>query len=157
MIETDNVASYPDSYPKSYWVGLVVGWLVIAVGLRGLVTNADSPMATNPPGWALLLVQSNLAHDFVLLPIVFLVGRIVARCTPRAIRTPVQVGLICSGAVLLFAYPFVRGFGVKASNPTILPQDEARGLLVVLTVVWVGIAVATAASRVVKNRERRAT
>ncbi|MDQ3106589.1 MAG: hypothetical protein M3Q68_02145 [Actinomycetota bacterium] len=157
MIETDSVASYSDSYPKGYWVGLVVGWFVIAVGLRGLLINADSPMATNPPGWALLLVQSNLAHDFVLLPIVFLVGRIVARVTPRAIRAPVQVGLICSGAVLLFAYPFVRGFGVKPSNPTILPQDEAQGLLVVLAAVWVGIAVATVARRGIKNSQRRAT
>ena len=157
MIETDKVASYPDTYPKAFWVGLVVGWFVIAVGIRGLVINANSPMATNPPGWALLLVQSNLLHDFVLLPIVFLVGRIVIRVAPRTLRAPVQVGLICSGSVLLFAYPFVRGFGVKASNPTILPQDEARGLLVVLAAVWVGIALATVASRRIKTRERRAT
>lgn len=38
---------------------------------------------------------------------------------------------------MLFAFPFVRGYGAMPTNPTILPRDYTRGLLIVLAVVWV--------------------
>ncbi len=127
---------YPTAYPKLFWVGLFVGWVVIAVGVRGLLVNEDSPMPTDPPGWALLLLKSNLVHDFVLVPGVLLVGAVVARVVPAGVRAPIQAGLIATGVIVLFAFPFVRGYGAKPSNPTILSQNYARGLLIVLGVVW---------------------
>jgi len=127
---------YPTAYPKLFWVGLFVGWVVIAVGVRGLLVNEDSPMPTDPPGWALLLLKSNLVHDFVLVPAVLLVGAAVARVVPTEVRAPIQAGLIATGVIVLFAFPFVRGYGVKRDNPTVLPQNYGRGLLIVLGVVW---------------------
>ena len=44
-------------------------------------------MATDPPGWALLLLQSNVAHDFVLV-----VSSFVARVVPAPIRAPSRLG-----------------------------------------------------------------
>ncbi|MGH9165786.1 MAG: hypothetical protein ACRDZW_09780 [Acidimicrobiales bacterium] len=131
------VEGYPEGYPKLYWIGLVLGWLVIGVGLRGLVVNADSQMATDPPGWAALVLKSNLAHDLILLPVVFLVGYMVARVVPDRVRAPIQAGLISTGFVVLYAFPFVRGYGRKADNPSILPQDYGRGLLLVLGFILV--------------------
>lgn len=131
---------YPEGYPKSFWVGLVIGWVVIGFGLVGLFANAHAAMGTNPSGWATLLLKANLVHDFVLLPIIFGIGFVVARVVPARVRAPVQAGLICSGTVTLFAYPFVRGYGRNESNPTILPQDYGRGLLIVLAVVWIVVA-----------------
>ncbi|MEO7555300.1 MAG: hypothetical protein ABIV94_01680 [Acidimicrobiales bacterium] len=131
---------YPEGYPKLFWVGLVIGWIVIGFGVVGLFANADATMNTNPSGWATLLVKANVVHDFVLLPFVFGVGYVVARVVPARVRAPVQAGLICSGAVTLFAYPFVRGYGRNESNPTILPQNYGRGLLIVLAVVWIVVA-----------------
>ncbi len=116
---------------------------VIAVGVRGLLVNADPPMATDPPGWALLLLQSNLAHDFVLVPFVLVVGSFVARVVPARIRAPIQAGLICSGVVVLFAFPFVQRYGANGGNPSILPQDYAQGLVIVLVTIWVVAAVAS--------------
>lgn len=127
---------YPTGYPKVYWIGLVVGWLVIAVGIRGLLVNAGARMATDPPGWAALVLKSNLAHDFVLLPVVFLGGLLVARTVPGPVRAPVQAGLVCTGFAVLYAFPFVRGYGRKPDNPSILPQDYGRGLLIVLAFIW---------------------
>lgn len=127
---------YPTEHPKVFWLGLFVGWVVMAVGIRGLLVNEDSPMGTDPPGWALLLVKSNLVHDFVLVPAVLLVGVVVARVVPARVRAPVQAGLIATGVIVLFAFPFVRGYGVKPDNSTVLPQNYGRGLLIVLGVVW---------------------
>jgi hypothetical protein len=127
---------YPTERPKVFWLGLFVGWVVMAVGIRGLLVNEDSPMGTDPPGWALLMVKSNLVHDFVLVPAVLLVGVVVARVVPARVRAPIQAGLIATGVIVLFAFPFVRGYGVKPDNPTVLPQNYGRGLLIVLGVVW---------------------
>ena len=70
----------------------------------------------------------------MLVPFVLVVGSFVARVVPAPIRAPIQAGLICSGVVVLFAFPFVQRYG---ANPSILPQDYGRGLLTVLTAVWI--------------------
>ncbi|MDQ3384929.1 MAG: hypothetical protein M3503_02785 [Actinomycetota bacterium] len=138
---------YPSGYPRAFWAGLLVGWAVIAIGIRGLLVNEDARMGTNPGGWVVLLVQSNLAHDLVLVPAVLLVGVLVARFVPAGVRAPVQGGLIVTGVIVLFAFPFVRGYGIKPDNPTILPQDYGRGLLIVLGVVWAVTAAVTIGRR----------
>ncbi len=111
-------------------------------------------MATDPPGWALLLLQSNVAHDFVLVPFVLVVGSFVARVVPAPLRAPIQAGLIGSGVVVLFAFPFVQRYGANGGNPSILPQDYGRGLLTVLAAVWIVTAALVAWSW---QRSRRAT
>lgn len=56
---------------------------------------------------------------------------------PARIRAPIQAGLICRGVLVLFAFPFVQRYGASGGNPSILPQDYGRGLLTVLTAVWI--------------------
>lgn len=101
---------YPTQHPKKFWENLALGWVVIAVGIRGLLQNEDSPMATDPPGWAFLLVKANLAH-LVLVPTVLLIGVAVAHLVPARIRGPIQFGLVLTGVMVLYAYPFVRRYG----------------------------------------------
>lgn len=138
---------YPESYPKVFWVGLVLGWAVIGVGVRGLLLHAHTVMPTNPRRWIVVLVGSNLVHDFVLLPVVFVAGRILRSVAPPRLLAPLQVGLICSSVVALFSYPLVRDFGHRPDNPTILPRDAAHGLVVVLAAVWIAVIVASALRR----------
>jgi len=148
-------SEYPDGYPKAFWVGLVIGWVVIGFGLVGLFANAHAAMGTNPSEWAQLLLKANLVHDFVLLPVVFGVGFVVARVVPARVRAPVQSGLICSGAVTLFAYPFVRGYGRQTVNPSILPRNYATGLAIVLAAIWAIAAVAIARRLLAKRAHPR--
>ncbi len=135
------VTNYPTGYPKVFWAALALGWLVMAIGVRGLLANADSRMATRPVGWLVVFIASNLVHDFVLVPVVLIVAGVAARLPlSRAVRRPLQFALVCSGVVVLFAFPFVRGYGQNRGNRSVLPQDYTRGTLIVLAFIW---AVAT--------------
>lgn len=134
---TENVAEYPDGYPRAFWPALAVGFAVIAVGVRGLLLNADSLMPTKPLGWLVLFVSGNLVHDFIVVPVVLVVGALVSRLPlAGAIRRPLQFALFCSAVILLFVYPFARGYGLNRTNPSVLPQDYVQGTAVVLAFVW---------------------
>jgi hypothetical protein len=124
-----------EDLPRSrlFWPAVVAGGLIMGVGVRGLLVNAGD---TVPRRWLVVFVGSALAHDLLLAPVVVLLGVAVARLVPVWVRPAVQAGLICSGVVVLFAYPLVRGFGRRADNPTILPLDYGRGLVVVLAAIW---------------------
>lgn len=124
-------------YPKLFWPALLVGWAFIANGVRGLLENRQvAPIS----GFGRIFVGAAVVHDLLLAPFVLAVGTLVARLVPRAIRPAVQAGLIISGSVVLFAFPFVRGYGRVPDNPTILPRNYAQGLVLVLAVVWLAVA-----------------
>ncbi len=80
-------------------------------------------------------------HDLLLAPLAIAIGLVVAWAAPSAARPYVQAGLIISGVVVLVAAPFVLGFGRTPDEPSALPLNYARGLLVVLVVVWAVVGV----------------
>lgn len=130
---SDGLQSDRQTYSRLYLPALVVGWLVMAVGLRGLFVNRG---AVNPVRWAALFFGSALVHDLVVAPLAIAVALVVSRFVPSRIRPFLQAGLIVSAVVALFAFPLVRGYGRRTGAPTILPLDYGRGLLIVLAVVW---------------------
>jgi hypothetical protein len=119
---------------RAFWPAVAVGWVVMAVGARGVLMDAAD---TVPRRWLVLFLGSAVVHDLVVAPAVILVGWAVARAAPPWARAPVQAGLLTSGAVALFALPFVAGYGRQPANPSALPLDYGRGLAVVLAVVWI--------------------
>lgn len=60
---------------------------------------------------------------------------LVARI-PAPVRAPIQGGLIATGIITLMSWPFLRGYGRDPSNPSVLPNNYAVSLLIVLAVVW---------------------
>ena len=54
-----------------FWLGLAVGWTVMAYALWGVFADHD---ATNPPGLARWVLGGALAHDVLIAPAVLLVG-----------------------------------------------------------------------------------
>jgi hypothetical protein len=89
-----------------------------------------------------------LAHDLVLAPLVLGVGAAVRRGVPGRARPFVTGGLVASGALVLVAWPAVRGYGRLAGNPSILPRDYGTGLAVAVGATWLLVGVAAlAASR----------
>lgn len=136
--------------PKVFWVGVAIGGLVLAYGLRGLFQHSDD---TNPAGTAKMILGLNLAHDLILAPLVIAIGAGVTRILPRRFRPVVGGGLLASGVVVLFALPLVLGYGRIPATPSVLPRNYAHGLLAVLAAVWL-VTLAVLAGVVVRGRRR---
>ena len=120
--------------PHVFWPLAGIGLAVMGYGVYGLLENSDR---TQPTQWVRWFLGAAIAHDFVVAPIVIGVGVVMSRLLRGPQRGPLQGALIASGILILTTYPFVRGYGRTASNPTILPNNYARGLLVVLGAVWI--------------------
>ena len=65
---------------------------------------------------------------------------------PVAARPPIVVGTAVAGFLALVALPFVLGVGADPENPSFLPREYGRNLLLVdagvlvLSAVWAGVA-----------------
>jgi hypothetical protein len=122
----------------AFWISAVVGWAIIAWGLRGVLHHH---LDTRPTELLRFFTAGVLAHDLVLAPLTLAAGLVVARVVPGAGRAFVQAALIISGVVALFAYPEVRGYARVLHNPTSLPHNYAAHLAAVV----IAVAFATAA------------
>jgi hypothetical protein len=134
----DDLSDGLDRYGTRFWVTAALGWLVIAVGVRGAILHH---VDTRPRDLATFVVGGALLHDLVFAPLVVGAGVLLGRLVPGRWRAPAQTALIVGGVLVLFAYPLVRGFGRAARNPTSLPRDYGTDLVVVVALVWLTVAV----------------
>ena len=114
-----------------------VGAAVLAYGVVGLFTADRAP---SPSLWARFWLGGLVAHDFLLAPLVVAAGVLVTRLARGDARPYIQAGLAMSGMVSLVALPFVLGRGRDEREPSALPLDYGRGLLVTLAAIWLAIA-----------------
>jgi len=117
----------------AFWVSAVVGWVVIAVGIRGLFSHR---LDTRPANLATFVVGGALLHDLVIAPVVLLAAVALTRLLPSQARATVKAALVITGVLALFSYPLVRAYGLATHNPTSLPRDYALNLTIVLGLVW---------------------
>lgn len=145
----------PDERAKSgaklFWLSAIAGWAVIAYGIRGLFHHH---VDTNPSDLAWFVVGGALLHDLLVAPLLLIAGVVVARAVRGRVRAIVQAALIVSGALALFSYPLIRGYGNAVHNPSALPHNYAAGLAIVLATVW---AVASILAVVAIRRGRTST
>lgn len=116
-----------------FWISAVLGWAVIAWGVRGIFQHS---LDTRPSNLAKFVVGGALLHDLFVAPLVILLGVALARAVRGRARAVVQAALAVSGIVALFSYPLVRAYGLAANNPTSLPHNYAANLMIVLGVIW---------------------
>jgi hypothetical protein len=135
------VSAAPRPAGPRFWITAAVGWAVIGWGLVGIISNS---LDTRPAQLARFVVGGALLHDLLVAPLAVLAGVLVARAVPGRARGPVQAALVVSAIVALFSWPLVRAYGLAANNPTSLPHNYGRNLLVVLGAVWVVTAVVIA-------------
>lgn len=134
----------------AFWAAVAGGWAMIAFGVRGLVGDGVDLI-----GFARWFVGIAVLHDAFVAPLVFGVAWLVGRVLPRTSVIPVRVGLATSALLIVYAWPLVRGWGRTASNPTALPLDYRRNLVLSLAAVWTGVAlwiVVAAARHVAASR-----
>lgn len=117
----------------------------MAYAVRGLLTDDGVRLI----GVGEFLLGVLVAHDLILVPLAIVVGLVVVRFVPAWARASVQGGLFASAVVTAFSLPFVIGAGRAADNPSKLPLNYGRGLLIVLAVIWLVVAALS-----VRNRRR---
>ncbi|MFN2607523.1 MAG: hypothetical protein ABR511_06450 [Acidimicrobiales bacterium] len=141
-------AEQPRTGGPLFWTGVVVGWVVMAAGVRGLLHDH---VATNPTAVGRLFVESALLHDLILAPLVCGIGLLLARLLPPRLRAIVGGGIIASAVVSLYSFPFVRGYGRDPNLPSALSRNYGRGLVLLLAAIWL-VVVALAALAIVRRR-----
>lgn len=131
---------------------------VLATGGVGLMAyalfGAMTDPATEPLGQLTFLAAVVVAHDAVLVPLTIAVGVLIGRFLPVPARRPVRAAAICSLALTLLALPFVLGRGRRADDPSALPLDYGRGLLILLGIIWAAAITATIAGAIGRRRVR---
>jgi hypothetical protein len=143
----------PVSRPLLY-AGLVVGWAGIVFGLQGLISH---PAPGKPFDTLRTLVLLNIANDALIVPVLIGMALLLRRLLPRWTITGVQVGLLASGVVLLFAYPLLGDWGRTArAGYSRLPWDYAHNVAIVLAGIWfVAACIAAWSWRRTRNRGAR--
>jgi hypothetical protein len=130
-----------------FWVSAALGATIIGFGVRGLLQDSA---ATKPSQFARWFFGAGVVHDFVWIPLVLLVGR-ATRHLPTMARSPVRIGLAISVVLSIVTWPLVQGWGKRAANPSAVPLDYGRNLVVVLVLCWLVVA-ATIAVRAGRPR-----
>jgi hypothetical protein len=115
-----------------FWIGIAAGWALIGYGIVGLLHNATD---THPRNFLAFFVGSALAHDLVLVPLVLAIGWLGLRRMPPAARPALAVTLVVVGPIVLYAYPFIRGYGRDPHNPSLLPNQYGWALVTTVALV----------------------
>lgn len=137
------------------WLFVLPGLVAIGFGVHGLLTAGSSvPLHA----WATWFVGSALLHDLVIAPVWIGLGWLAARLLPLAARPAAVVGGVVVGVLTLVAFPFVLGYGADPGNPSFMPRDVGRNLLLINLGVLVAAAiwgtVATLRARRVRGASR---
>ena len=121
---------------RMFWVVGAIGWAVMAFGLFGAI-NEQRTVPTELAAWILGMA---LAHDLVLTPVVLAAAIAMRRGLPPRIRAMVQGALLATALLVIYSLPLLLGYGRRATNPTIQPNNYALGFAVVAGIVWIAAA-----------------
>ena len=138
---------------RVFWIMTAIGWTVMAGAVVGAVADRRDAQPTVLARW---LVGGALLHDLLWLPIVAVIGAVLARAGRSGrVPAPVRWAIATSAVLVLIAWPFVRGYGRNRGNPSLLPRNYAHGLVAYLLLTWVLAGLALAVGR--WRARRRAT
>jgi hypothetical protein len=132
----------------AFWIGLVAGGGLMAYGIVGML---GASAATQPDNLAAFLLGAGIVHDAFIAPAVVIVGWLVTRLLPPLARVPVWFALAATGLLVTFTWPLVRAWGRRIANPSLLPYDYGRNVVIGVAVIW-AVALAEIVRRVVVAR-----
>lgn len=130
------------------WLFVLPGLVAVLYGMYGLLTAGSRvPLGS----WLTWFVGSALLHDLVIAPVWIGLGWLATRFLPAAARPAAVVGVAVTGVLTLVALPWVLGVGADPANPSFLPRDYGRNLLL----VDAGVLVVAALWAIVATRRAR--
>jgi hypothetical protein len=127
------------------WLFLLPGLAAVVYGGYGLLT-AGSRVPLD--SWLTWFVGSALLHDLVIAPVWIGLGCLGARLLPKAARPAAVVGTAVAGFLTLVALPFVLGVGADPANPSFLPREYGRNLLLLVVGVLIVAAICAAVATI---------
>lgn len=136
--------------PRSFWVGLVVGSVVMAFGVW---TALHHTRDTRPATLIRWVVGLGIAHDAIVVPVALIVAAIVDAIVPRIHRGTVRAAIAVSALATALSWPAVRRYGTKPGNPSALPRPYGRNLAITVMVVWL-VAALLVVTRTLRARDR---
>ena len=128
----------------------ILGSLVLLYGIVNLFIHIPIQTLLMVAVW---LVAALIIHDAVIAPSVVGVGWLLRRLLPDRARRYVQMGLIMAAAVTIIAIPMIIREGSQPPQKTLLIQNYAANLAL-LVGIFAGVTLAAYAVRVVRDRSR---
>ena len=129
-----------ESTPRLFWIGLIIGWVLIGIGVRSAVMEVGDGFG----GFLVFLGGFAVAHDALVLPAAAGLSIVIDRVVPPPAKPPVRLGLAMSWVLLLVSLPGALAFGARPDNPSILPVNIGRNLAILVALTWVVVAVVSA-------------
>jgi len=123
-----------------FWLTLPIGLVFVGIGIHGLYQQRSAAPPAEVARW---LAGAGILHDALLAPLFVVVGFATIRL-PEVARTPVRLALAASALLTAFAWPLVQGWGRRTTNPSALPLDYGRNLVVSVLAIWFLAAIAVA-------------
>jgi hypothetical protein len=131
----------------------ILGSLVLLYGIVNLFIHIPIQTLLMVAVW---LVAALIIHDAVIAPSVVGVGWLLRRLLPDRARRYVQMGLIMAAAVTIIAIPMIIRRGSQPPQKTLLIQNYAANLALLLG-IFAGATLAAYAVRVARDRSRPAS
>ena len=110
----------------------IAGTGLMAYAVFGMVTTNGQNLGRQ----LVFMLGAVVAHDFVVIPLAIVGGAVASRVVPGWARAPVHAALLTTLALTVVAIPFMVKSGTFPDNPSLLPLDYRRGLLIAVGVVW---------------------
>ena len=118
-------------------IGLgALGVATLGYGVYGLFNESGIRDQAAVGEW---LVGGVIGHDFLLAPVVFVLGAVAHRFTDARWRGRLAAVLLIGGSLTLISIPALLRQGLNR-NKTVLPLDYARNLGVLLAVLVAAVA-----------------
>jgi hypothetical protein len=130
---------------RGLWIGVLGGAPLIALGAFDAFSEADR---TKPAELVRWVVGAALVVDLLVVPVSLAIGRLVGG------RPPLRWALASTATLMAVGWPFVRGYGRNAGNPSLLPRDYGAGIAVAAAAVWMA-ALVWCAGRALRARPAR--
>ncbi len=126
---------------RGLWVGLAIGGLVMAYGIRGVLVDAGQ---THPTELARWVIGVALLHDLVVVPAALATATVLRRTVSSRLWPILRWALVTSAVLTAFSIPLVRGYGRNATVPSLLNRNYAAALVAYLVAVWILAAIVIA-------------